>query len=702
MAGHIDKISLLLVFLILKFLSSCVSLENMLVVVDLFTDRSDALCSSTPVSELCVGPKDYTRNAYMEADLQCSNAVQSMEKRLRAACNSSDAKIDNVAKVFDALLCEYEKSIEAPGKWQKLAVFLQQSFAGPVLDLTRRLIDKVESHKSSLSLNCRLIEDKMTLLNERLETIESEKSEYIKRYDDAINDKKELTDGYVNRVTDLQASCRSLDERYSSLSKTLDSTKQESRDWKRKYEQVLSRQKSEEDQASSSIEALKSRCSAAEARLSATREQSQSAREEAEEWKRKYDIAVREAKAALEKAAIVQDYTNKQTQWREDALREEFSCTLAENEDKIKEKTAKIEHAEQCLTTLKLELKAAESKIRNYESEISPLRLEINKLTERLKTENSRALSYEKDVMVIQQEINHLKEEYKSECKTIEEVKERCQNAEKEAVRAAEVADKARAEADLAQKEKSEMQRLAMERLAHVERAERKIENLEREKDYLENELLREGDSETDALLRVSTLEEKVEQRETDIDSLLEKDGTSRRNNTQILDQLLETEREACAQANSRADSLSLQLQFAQAKIDSLHQELTKFRLNETILDSELKTASRVKRLRVDNDVGVESVQDMDSRPRILKGTKRSKTTSNPPEFTSLDDVGSIRGGADIHSQHTNVDDYTRFTVQKLKQELTKHNHGDQLLNLKNPNKKAIIALYEKCVLQKS
>ncbi|KAL2334532.1 hypothetical protein Fmac_015745 [Flemingia macrophylla] len=42
--------------------------------------------------------EDYRRNAFMEADLKCSNAIQSMEKRLRAACNASDAKIDNVAK----------------------------------------------------------------------------------------------------------------------------------------------------------------------------------------------------------------------------------------------------------------------------------------------------------------------------------------------------------------------------------------------------------------------------------------------------------------------------------------------------------------------------------------------------------------------------------------------------------------------------
>lgn len=35
----------------------------------------------------------------MEADIKCSNLIHSMETRLRAACNASDAKIDNVAKV---------------------------------------------------------------------------------------------------------------------------------------------------------------------------------------------------------------------------------------------------------------------------------------------------------------------------------------------------------------------------------------------------------------------------------------------------------------------------------------------------------------------------------------------------------------------------------------------------------------------------
>ncbi|KAK7252117.1 hypothetical protein RIF29_35851 [Crotalaria pallida] len=648
--------------------------------------------------------EDYKRTAFMEADLQCSNAIHSMEKRLRAACNASGAKIDNVAKVLDALLTEYEKSIQGPGKWQKLAAFLQQSFEGPVLDLAKRLIDKVESDKNSIALQCRMIEDKMTLLNKRLDATESDKSEYIKRYEDAINDKKKLTDEYMNRITDLQANRRSLEERYSSLLKTLDSTKQESGDWKRKYEQVLSRHKAEEDQASSEIAALKSRSGAAEARLAAAKEQAQSAQEEAEEWKRKYDIAVREAKAALEKAAVVQERTNKQSQLREDALREEFSGTLAEKDDEIKEKTAKIEHAEKCLTTLKLELKAAESKIRSYDAEISSLKIEIKELSDKLNAESTKAQSYERDAIVFQQEKSHLEQKYQSEFKRFEELQERCKTAEREAARATEVADKARAEAGTAQKEKNEMQRLVMERLTHIERAERKIDSLEREKGNLEDELQRLRYSEQDALTTVAKLEEKVQQREKDLEALLDKDKTHRRNNAQILEQLLETERQAHTQANNRAEALSLQLQSAQAKIDSLHQELTKFRLNETALDSKLKTASHGKRLRVDDEIGTESVQDIDlMNPRNVRANKRSKSTTSPHQYTQPEDGGSFFEGAeDDQGQQTNEEDYKKFTIQKLKQELTKHNFGDQLLRLKNAKRPDILALYEKCVLQKS
>lgn len=259
---------------------------------------------------------------------------------------------------------------------------------GPILDLVKKQIDHIVSEKSSLNLKCRSIEDKMELLNKQLEASEKYKSDYLKRYEDSISDKNKLSQDYMNRITNLQKNSSSLDERCSSLSKTMEATKHESLEWKRKYELSLSKQKAMEDQAGSEVANLKARSSAAEARLSAAREQIMSAQEETGEWKRKYDVAVREAKSALEKAASVQDRSNKQTQQREDVLRAEFAGTLADKvtrlsldfirfsfflhlhwkrdlfftqinlqEDELRARASKLENAEQSVTTLSLQLK---------------------------------------------------------------------------------------------------------------------------------------------------------------------------------------------------------------------------------------------------------------------------------------------------------------------------------------------------------
>ncbi|KAI8525565.1 hypothetical protein RHMOL_Rhmol13G0240300 [Rhododendron molle] len=649
--------------------------------------------------------EDYKRDAFREAYLQCSNAIQNMEKELRTACHAPDAKIDSVLKILDDLVSKYEKSPHGPEKWRKLAGFLKQSLEGPVVDLIKKQIDQIVSEKTSLMLKCRSIEDKMGLLNKQLEASEKYKSEYLKRYEDAINDKKKLADDYMSRIANLQSKCSSLEERCSSLSKTLDLARQESVDWKRKYEQVLSKQKAEEDQASSEIAILKSRSSAAEARLAAAREQSQSSQEEADEWKRKYDIAVREAKAALEKAAVVQERSSKQTQLREDALREEFSSTLAEKEDELKDKASKIEFAEQRLTTLSLELKAAESKIKNYDSEISTLKIEIKELAGKLESANGMAQSFEREARILEQEKLHLEQKYQSEFNRFGEVQDRCRNAEREAKRATELADKARAEAVTSQKEKSEIQRTAMERLAQIERAERRIESLERQKADLANEADRYRAAEADAVSKVLILEARVEEREKEIESLLQSNNEQRLSTVQVLESLLATERAARTEANNRAEALSVHLQATQGKLDSLQQKLTQVQLNESALDGKLKTGSHGKRVRPeDYEVGVESVHDMDNNNGGMRGNKRSKSTTSPLKPVQPEDGGSVFEGDEENdnSQQTNSEDYTKFTVQRLKQELTKHNFGGELLQLKNPNKKDIVSLYEKCVLQKS
>lgn len=317
-------------------------------------------------------------------------------------------------------------------------------------------------------------------------------------------------------------------------------------------------------------------------------------------------------------------------------------------------------------------------------------------MAERLESVNAVAQSFEREARILEQEKIHLEQKYRSEFNRFAEVQERCKTAEKESKRATELADKARTEAVTAQKEKNEIQQIAMGRLTQIERAERHIETLDRQKTELAEELERYRVSEMEARAKVTMLEARVEEREKEIESLLKSNNEQRASTVQVLEGLLENERAARAEANHRAEALSVQLQASQGKLDSLQQQLTAVRLNETALDSKLKTASLGKRVRAD-DV------ELEFNDRILRGDKRSRSTNSPLKFTQPDDGGSVfRGDDDNQSQQTNSEDYTKFTVQKLKQELTKNNFGAELLQLKNPNKKDIVALYEKCVLQKS
>lgn len=336
--------------------------------------------------------------------------------------------------------------------------------------------------------------------------------------------------------------------------------------------------------------------------------------------------------------------------------------------------------------------------------EISSQKLETKELSEKLEAVNAKAQSFEREARIMEQDKVYLEQKYKSEFERFEEVQERCKVAEKEAKKATELADRERAEAAAARKGKSEFENLAMERMAVIERVQRQIESLERQKTDLTNEVNRIRESELEALSKVALLEARVEEREKEIESLLESNNEQRASTVKKLEDLLESERRSRAAANAMAERLSLEVQSAQAKLDEMQQELTKARLNETALGSKLRAVSHGKRARADDyEAGVGSVQEMDTNDKVLRANKRSRSTTSPLKYTQPEDGGSVfRGDDDNLSQQSNQEDYTKFTVQKLKQELTKHNFGAELLQLRNPNKKEILALYEKCILQKS
>jgi len=347
-------------------------------------------------------------------------------------------------------------------------------------------------------------------------------------------------------------------------------------------------------------------------------------------------------------------------------------------------------------------LQAAESKMKSYDTEISFLKLEIKELGERLETANAKAQTYEKEARILEQEKIHLEQRYRSEFERFAEVQERCNHAEKECKRATELADKARTDAVSAQKEKNEFQKLAMERLAQIERAQRHIESLDRQKNDLAGELESVRVSEMDAVSKVALLEARVEEREKEIESLLKSNNVERASTVKALQDLLDDERKAHSVANKRAEDFSLQLEVARAKLDSLQQEFTSVRLNESALDGKLKAASHGKRIRTEDvEMGVGSVQDTGTDDRRVK--KRSRSTTSPVMLTQPEDGGSVfKGNEDNQSQRSDQEDYRKFTIQELKQEITKHNYGAEILKLRSHNKKDILALYEKYVLQKS
>ncbi|XP_051125056.1 uncharacterized protein LOC127247299 isoform X2 [Andrographis paniculata] len=645
--------------------------------------------------------EDIKKGVYREAYLQCSSMIENMENDLRKACHAPDAKLNTVIKVFDGLMSKYEATCHGPEKWQKAIVFVQQSLEGPLLHFIKKQIDLVDSEKSTFYLKCQSMEDKMALVNKQLEASENFKSDYLKRYENAISDRKRLSDGYTSHITNLQKKYSSLEEKSSNLSKTLETERQESMDWKRKSELFLTKQKAVEEQSIAEVVLLRSKTSAAEARLAANQEKARSAEEEAQEWKRKYEIAVREAKSVLEKAAGIQERANIQTHSRDAALRSELSDALAEKDNEMKEKAEKIEQAEQQLTTLNMELKAVDSKIKNYDQDISSLKFEINELCEKVKRSQDAALSAESKARNLEQEKIHLEQQYKSQFSRFEELQERCRAAEKEAKTAIELADEARAESTTAQKEQSDLQRVAMERQAQVERAKRRTEALKRQKDELASEVERRKAGEKDAFLRVELLEERLRDMEKETDSLLQSNNYHRKNNVQVLESLLETERSAYAKASKRAEALSVQLQVTQGKLDELSLELTALQHSEkSTMDGKNRNASHLKRTRADEfEVGINSVHDTGTSGKVFRKDKRAKSNI----FSNPDDGGSVfRSGVQSNSLRTSAEDYTKFTMQKLKQELSSRNFGEQLSRLRNPNKKDILALYEKCVLNKS
>ncbi|GLU06353.1 hypothetical protein SLE2022_233950 [Rubroshorea leprosula] len=271
--------------------------------------------------------EDYKRNAFREADLRCLNAIQGMEKKLQAASHVPDAKVDHVVTVLDGLVSVYEASVHGPTKWKMLCSFLQKSLQDVILNQAKRQIEQVLSENSNLLFKGRSVEDKIELLNKQLEASEKFRAEYQSHYENSIDDFKKLAGHYERRIIDLDSKCTSLEERCSSLLQTEDSARQEFLEWKRRYEELLSKKSADDCKLKSEIEVLKSRCRADGAKSAAANVKAVSAQTKANEWKDKFGVALREVEILKSNSGEAEEKTcaangrslpsqNEATEWK--------------------------------------------------------------------------------------------------------------------------------------------------------------------------------------------------------------------------------------------------------------------------------------------------------------------------------------------------------------------------------------------------
>ncbi|CAL1356843.1 unnamed protein product [Linum trigynum] len=364
-----------------------------------------------------------------------------MKKKLEAACQGANVKLDDVAMVLDGLLLEYEVVV-SPGRCHQLS--LTKSVLGPIFEYFKKLIDNVSSEKDALLLRCCTVEEKAGLLLKKLEASEKLKSEYQSRYEDAVKDMNNLSHHYKKRMSEMESNCRSIEDKCSSLLEMLDGVKQESLDWKLKYEESFTNRKDFDDRnylkekvsdprprdVSSKFSRAGKQAWCPEPKPSAN--EAQMAFEEARQWKDKYDLAVNESKDAMEKAEAELKLLADQTKLREGALRVEFSNSLAKKDEEIKDTMMKLEDAERRLNTLTSNLQVGEKRIQAYDLETSNLKLQFKELNDKYEFIKASAQSLENQAQMRLQEKLELEQKYLAESKRLEEIQARCKVAEEE------------------------------------------------------------------------------------------------------------------------------------------------------------------------------------------------------------------------------------------------------------------------------
>ncbi|KAH7441901.1 hypothetical protein KP509_03G061100 [Ceratopteris richardii] len=652
---------------------------------------------------------------WTEAELKCTRMVEMMDEKLWAVCQSSDVSLGQVFEALNTFLEDYDDATSGPSKWKKFRTFLQNSLKGSLLGVVKRMNLQSQTDSVSFQMKHQSLEDRLINAEKQLECAKREMNDWRNRYELLTEEAKSSEEASAARYLALEKMYDSLNEKCSLASHQLEISRKEVSDWRASYEVVVTERKTLEEQLNVEIGVLRSRCSSAEGRLAASQEQLQSAKEEVHEWRRKYDLALEELHITSERAAAICERLNRQAQDRQDALLNEYFSNIARKERETNDVKSKVEGDERHIAALQDRLEDQELKICSQEEEMSRLRLELRQIHNIVDIEKAKAISMDKELSILKQQKHYLEDKLNLELKRSEDAVAKQQQSEKEMKLAVGRLEKVHEEIESATKARLEAERLAAERLAAQISAERRNEVLVRENDELSRAIHTLQDLERDTISRMRSMDRHLEVRDKEMGELLDSAHKQRADTLNVLESLLDTERQACAEANARAEALSVQLQSVQGKLDSLQQKFSIARLNETLLDGRLrichchgelggKSPSSGKRARLDDSVLEDSanyvLMNASCQMTARKPDKLSLVSRCSPTQSQCDTPDKLDNRASP-SDSKESDDYMRFTIPRLRQELSKAGILDELEQMKSPTKKEIIELYERHVLHK-
>ncbi|GBG85078.1 hypothetical protein CBR_g39543 [Chara braunii] len=166
----------------------------------------------------------------------------------------------------------------------------------------------------------------------------------------------------------------------------------------------------------------------------------------------------------------------------------------------------------------------------------------------------------------------------------------------------------------------------------------------------------------------------------------------------------------------TRAEDLARQLSMREREMQRLEQQLLDARRREEELDGQLKAYTvgesvgapgRLKRRRVAEAMDVDETvieveQVAQQNGDDLFSIRKRDSTADMAEGSSgrelVEATPQPEHGVVVASQQAK--DYEKWTMTKLKQEITRNDFGHELLKLGRPTKKDLLALYERCVVR--